>query len=317
LGVERKYERDVDLLLAEEFSVNPAFADWFRSKTKFVDRTAHVADVYVSKSNNLGESDLIVLYEVTDGERFSLLIEDKVDAPLQPDQAKRYRLRADKEVRDGVCTEYEVVLCAPRFYIDGRRDLEGFERLISLEEISEFLKKADPSPRGQYRAHFLATASIKRINTWKREEDQATDALWEAAYQLATHEFQILEMKRIPMTKNSTWIDLRPRDMPTQPKRVYVSLKGDRGQIDLTFAKTTAHEFAKRLQPLLAGDMTIHQTEASAAIRIEIQGFRISEGLDQCMPKVKKAFEASARLIEFYRKHRSLLNQAAAESTPL
>jgi hypothetical protein len=95
--VERKYERDVDLLLAEEFAVNPTFAERFKAETKFNGRTATVADFWVSKSNNLGESDLIVIYQTEDGQRFALLIEDKVDAPLQPDQAARYRQRADRD----------------------------------------------------------------------------------------------------------------------------------------------------------------------------------------------------------------------------
>ncbi len=95
MTVERKYERDVDLLLAEEFAVNPTFADRFKALTKFDGRNATVADFWVSKSNNLGESDLIVIYQRQDGHRFALLIEDKVDAPLQPDQAARYHQVGD------------------------------------------------------------------------------------------------------------------------------------------------------------------------------------------------------------------------------
>jgi len=43
------------------------------------------------------ESDLEVVYQRDDGSRFALMIEDKVEAGLQPDQAKRYRLRAERE----------------------------------------------------------------------------------------------------------------------------------------------------------------------------------------------------------------------------
>jgi hypothetical protein len=84
MAIQRKYERDIDLLLAEEFSVNPNFAEWIRSQTKFRDQAATVADVYVSRTDELGESDLIVLYQMDDGSRFAILVEDKVDAPLQP-----------------------------------------------------------------------------------------------------------------------------------------------------------------------------------------------------------------------------------------
>jgi hypothetical protein len=88
MPVERKYERDLDLLLAEEFAVNPTFAERFKALTKFGSEPATVADFWVSKSNSLGESDLIVVYQCDDGRRFALLIEDKVDANLQSNQAE-------------------------------------------------------------------------------------------------------------------------------------------------------------------------------------------------------------------------------------
>src|ERR1035441_7338347 len=96
MAVERKYERDIDILLAEEFAVSPAFASWFLGHTKnFAGTEANVWDVYVSKSDATGESDLVVVFDKASGDsRFALLIEDKIDAPLQPEQERRYRLRS-------------------------------------------------------------------------------------------------------------------------------------------------------------------------------------------------------------------------------
>ena len=54
MAVERKYERDVDLLLAEEFAVNPDFSAKFKALTKFKFEDATVADFFVSKSDALG-----------------------------------------------------------------------------------------------------------------------------------------------------------------------------------------------------------------------------------------------------------------------
>jgi len=45
MSVERKYERDIDLLLAEEFSVSPGFASWFQAQARFADLKADVVDV--------------------------------------------------------------------------------------------------------------------------------------------------------------------------------------------------------------------------------------------------------------------------------
>jgi hypothetical protein len=179
MAIERRYERDVDLLLAEEFSVNPVFAERFKAATKFEGKTATVADYWVSKSNNLGESDLIVIYQTADGERFALLIEDKVDAPLQPDQAARYRQRADRDRKLGTYSDYEVILCAPRYYIDSRSDLDGFDKRIPLEQIAQMFNTPG-DPRGDYRRNFLENAGTRRINAWSREDDVATNDFWNA-----------------------------------------------------------------------------------------------------------------------------------------
>jgi hypothetical protein len=235
--VERIYERDVDLLLAEEFAVNPAFPDHIKSLTKFAGERATLAEFWVSKSDTLGESDLVVVYQHSDG--FALLIEDKVDANLQPDQAARYRMRAERERSKGMYADIEVVLCSPAFYLENRGDLDVFDRRVSFEQLADFLDASDR--RSKYRAAFLRTAAnTKKINAWVREDDPATNAFWNAAYDLACSEFAILEMKRPALTKDSVWIALRPNGLPTMPKRVSVELKGKNGHVDLTFASSRA-----------------------------------------------------------------------------
>lgn len=317
MPVDRKYERDIDLLLAEEFSVHPAFATWVLSKTKFAGQEAEVVDVLVSRADVQGESDLIVVFARRAGDRFALLIEDKLDAPLQPEQAERYRLRAEKEVSLGMCADFEIVLAAPRHYIEGYPGLEGFDVRIAHEDIGAAIAELDPSPRGQYRADFIGTASTKRINAWKPQRDEATDAFWDAAYRIATAEFPTLEMKPLRVTKGSTWINLRPRDMPTMPKRIYISLKGDRGFVDLTFTRTTAHRFHQQVKAMLTDGMSIHQTGEAAAIRIETDGFAVTDESELGLSRVRSAFSASARLIEFYRENRDELDRAARQATPI
>lgn len=314
MAVERKYERDIDLLLAEELSVSPAFADWLKAKTTIASVPASVVDVFVSKANNLSESDLIAIYELRDGSRFALMIEDKVDAPLQPQQAERYRMRAEQEIKLGTCASYAVLLCAPRYYLQHCGGVTDFDGCVAFEEIAEFLSVGEPTPRDLYRASFLRTAATRRVNNWVREIDEQTEEFWEAAYNLATREFPVLEMKRLKVTKDSTWITFRPRDMPTTPRHVYVSVKGDRGQMDLTFSGVTAQRFHEAVKHLLDADMSIHQTSASAAIRLEVSGFRIADGVEVGLPRVRSAFSSCGRLIEFYRHNREALDTAADQA---
>jgi len=85
VAVYRKFERDIDVLLAEEFAVSPAFSAWFLTHTRFSGADARVLDVYVSRTDSTGESDLVVVFEENgEDRRFALLIEDKIDASCLP-----------------------------------------------------------------------------------------------------------------------------------------------------------------------------------------------------------------------------------------
>ncbi len=313
----RKYERDIDLLLAEEFSVSPPFATWFLSQTKaFKGVDARVVDVYVSRSDATGESDIVVLYERIGGtDRFALHLEDKIDAPLQPEQELRYRDRGNREVNKGLYTEFEVVLCSPENYRNVHLEAATFDSFVTYQSISKFLTAQDPtSPRSKYRANFIATAVMKKLNTWGRWNDEVTNAFWKVAFTIATNEFIDLEAKPLEVTKGSTWINFRPMDMPTQPRRIYISFKGSSGFMDLTFTACIARLFLPQVKAILGDRMTVHQTGKATAIRITVEPFVICEPNDAVLAKVRAAFSACVELIHFYRQHRETLNKAAATS---
>jgi len=319
MTVERKYERDIDLLLAEEFSVSPPFAKWFLSRTKnFNEIDAKVHEVYVSRSDVTGESDLVVVFERLGGEsRFALHIEDKIDAPLQPEQEARYRLRAEAEISREDYSAYEVVLCSPEAYPSAHEKARGFDSFVSYEAMSDFLRSnGQVDVRSTYRANFIETASKKSPNTWTRIDDVVTNSFWKAAFEIANRDFPDLEMKSPNLTKDSTWIDFRPLDMPTLPRRVCISLKGDRGFMDLTFTACRAHLFQPQVKTILDSTMSVHQTAKSTAIRINVDPFIVCEPDEAVLAKVRAAFAACVRLISFYRNNREVLNNAAAMAVP-
>lgn len=321
MAVARKYERDIDLVLAEEFAVSLNFSSWFLGHTKkFSSRLSKVVDVYVSRTDLTGESDLVVVFESESGEsRFALHIEDKIDAPFQPDQAARYRRRAANELARGDYSDYESILCSPQSYWNvHKEDANLFDTFVSYEEIAKFLISDNgDDQRAVYRSNFFATAASHNANTWTRVDDNITNAFWSAAYDLASRRFPELEMKELTLTKDSTWATFRPVNMPTKPKWVYVSCKGDQGHMDLTFNGGLARVFQPKVAGLLEGAMTVHQTGRSAAIRIVVDPFQVSAPNSEAMLKVEKALAACARLIRFYFEHREALDSAFAESLSL
>jgi len=103
--VERMYERDVDLLLAEELAVHPAFADHFKSLTKFADEPAAVTEFWVSKSNSLGESDLVVVYQRSDGKPIRADDRGQGGRKLAIRSSRKIRMRAERERSKGIFTD--------------------------------------------------------------------------------------------------------------------------------------------------------------------------------------------------------------------
>jgi hypothetical protein len=319
MAVERIYERDIDIMLAEEFEVSPEFAAWFLKKTKFSDVKAHVKEVFVSKTDSTGESDLVAVFKKDDSEdRIALLIEDKIDAMLQPEQENRYRLRAKAAKEQGEFSDYEVILCSPQKYRDMHLDeVSTFDRFVSYEMIADFMRSHDAqSRRSLYRAELIATAAKKCTSSWVRIDDPATNDFWAAAYEIAKRDFPELEMHAPKLTKGSSWLTFRPQDLPTRPRSVLIEFKCRMGQVDLTFSNTDFSLFKQKVEPLLQVGMSIHKAGKSATVRIGVEAFKVSVPDEVALSKVRAGFAASVRLINFYRNNKGLLDKAAAESLP-
>src|SRR5260370_28380496 len=84
-------ERDVDLLLMEEFHANDAFVEWFCSQLGI--NGARGDGAWHSVADVDGESDMI-LRVVEAGRHIGIFIENKIAAREMDTQAERYHIRA-------------------------------------------------------------------------------------------------------------------------------------------------------------------------------------------------------------------------------
>ena len=89
--LEAVAERDIDLLLIEELHVDSSFRSWFYGLAW---GTSDHDPTFLGAWHSLthpehGESDIVVLVEGAEGRKLAMLIEDKIDAITQPNQAGR------------------------------------------------------------------------------------------------------------------------------------------------------------------------------------------------------------------------------------
>src|ERR1035441_3163681 len=161
LGQSAVRERQIDFLLQEEFSLGTAFLQKFLDLCGIQQKAIDVCDVRASvrdqyDEESSGESDVVVLYRAegdAESARRALLIENKIDAAFQPDQAERYICRG-KLGAPKLWSAYATCLVAPRAYI---KQGHGFQYKAALEDIAPLLAP-DSLQRRRFKQGIVKTA---------------------------------------------------------------------------------------------------------------------------------------------------------------
>ncbi len=165
-------ERDVDLLLVEEFKCSPDFVRWLSVKvTKAMDSVIDftLSDVIHSKRRtyNRREIDICLKLTLTSGRATFVLIENKLDTTEQFEQAESYRAEAALLVSSGEAeSAYTVLVCPTQYARQYARFASKFDLSISYEEIFSFLAERARQPgelgaRLQHRCEMLEQAITK------------------------------------------------------------------------------------------------------------------------------------------------------------
>jgi len=210
--IEAITERDIDLLLLEDIHASSDFAAWLVKQVFGPDVSlGKMISAYHSIFDADGESDIVVRFRDRSGMDHGILLENKVNAPPQPEQATRYRKRADTGTREGQWAKSKTVLVAPAEYLASRSD--GYDERISYEEIAAWYEAQTPNnARAVYRARIMRDAIIRARRTGISRLDPIVTAFWKMYHADATLLFPELGMK-VPGDKgpSSTWIQPNTR----------------------------------------------------------------------------------------------------------
>jgi hypothetical protein len=261
-------ERDIDLLLCSELYacgiVNSFIAGMLGA------RELPFLGAWVSHTDTEGESDLVACY----GDQQQLvigLVENKIQAPFQPDQALRYLQRRDRLSLEPGVSSVVTILVAPSAYMS-RSDVALFDKRCSYEEIAAIVESD-----GDNRSRFFAANLLKGAEAAKRgyvmNPDAAVSAVWQALWETASSCTPFLNMER-PSAKpgRSTWIYFKSAQgfSLEDRKQAVIAWKAERGQVDLQFSGTTPEELMLCAEGLLEPDMKVVQASKSSSIRIEV-----------------------------------------------
>lgn len=160
-------ERDIDLLLVEELYAAHDFVVWMAAQCGISGRLVSW-DVKHSKRRTRSRREIDIFVETghVDGTRAALLIENKLDATEQPDQAESYR--KELEVLDEGFHRAAMIIVCPEAYSAQYPDFIGkFDATVTYEMIAAWFRDqideagADTILRHDFRAAILDQAIHK------------------------------------------------------------------------------------------------------------------------------------------------------------
>jgi hypothetical protein len=266
-------ERDVDLLVLEELNVSSQFAEWLVGLA-FPGGATFQELVYArhSVADAVGESDLVFVFLDKSRDRRALLIENKINAPPQPDQAARYRARAESGARDGHWAQSRTCLLAPKQYLQAGEKAAGYDTQVAYEDIADWLEaQAGPDPRYRYRARLFRDAIARARRRGISKEDPQVTAFWRAYWADVSSLYPELALQA-PGAKgaSSTWITFRPEKLG---KVRTIDHKLAAGNVDLsmlTIPVGQLDELRRRFATVLDSDTRVEPTGKSVAVRIKV-----------------------------------------------
>lgn len=285
-------ERDVDLLLMEEFHVAPAFAGWFANQVG-LGLEATFDGAWHSLNDQYGETDLLLRVRVG-GERVAVLIENKVGAPEQEEQDVRYHLRGARSQEAGRYDRFVTCICAPQIYLNALSVGSAYEYRLPYEAIKDWFS-GQVGPRAEWRRAIIDEAieqgrrgSVMQVHAGKTAFHRA---YWDY---LQAHHPSLLMAKPGPKGPKSDWMRFKAINFP---KGTTLNHKNNSGYIDLEFENTLVAELMKRRQPDWPTGAVTLQTGKAAVIRLPAPRFNMDLPLAQQLDKLEEALSAAYKLI--------------------
>lgn len=269
IAVSGVVERDIDFLLIEEFGASQEFLEWFLQRIGILEQSEIVAIAH-SATTSTGETDIELTISTPRG-TVMVLLENKIDANLQPRQPERYRERAVRYVKEGQCTACATVLVAPQVYFGDEPHTMGFDHVLPYEDILDWFDHAEQlGERRQPKIALLRRALDRGSAGWKLVPDETATEFWRRYWELTRTLAPELRMPR-PEVKpaTSTFIYFRPASLPSGATLVH---KLPYGNVDIQLAgkAATIDDVNTKYGPLLEPGMSVEAAGKSAVIRLTV-----------------------------------------------
>lgn len=294
IPLPRLYERDIDVLLREEFLFGRPVQSLFLDALK-LPRSAQFLSSRLSVVDETGETDILLDLQLGE-ERVTLLIENKIDAAFQLRQPERYRLWAEAMPEGRAFC----VLVAPSGYSRSpSAEFSLFDAVVSYEDVAAAIQSED-TPRSRDRAAILLRAVDQAWQAYVVNPDEIVGEFWSRVYRIASEEFPDLRMKS-PGDKgsHSSWLIFKG-DLPA---RITIDWKVEKGTVGLSFWKgASVQPEAIDLGPL-EGKATWRLAGTTRTIELRVAEPSGNKWTEMNDGDIRLSLAAAVELLRYVRQH--------------
>ena len=287
IKIDTALERDIDLLIIEEFIADKSFAQMFLDTIGIRQDYTLLKAIHSKTDPEYGESDIVFVLKIG-SKLHAIHIENKINAIAMPQQNARYHLRAQKDISNGEYDSYSVIITAPKKYLSNNKEAHKYEYKVAYEQMYAFMKSQD-GIRYEYKSALLERA-IKEQNNgyqWTAHPDVVR-------FCSEMYDYQKRHFPGMPIGTTAWWPHFK-----TIHKDIEVQFKANKGHCDLAFTRLSYPELYKKMKDKITGDMVIVETGKSSAIRIQVKPIRFEDDFEAVADDVKEALLAIKALLDF------------------
>lgn len=290
IRLDTTLERDIDLLIMEEFVADTSFAKIFLDAVGVCASYTIDQAIHSKIDPALGESDIVFILNIA-GKRHALHIEDKIDAIAMPRQHDRYDLRAQKDIDAGQYDSYSVVIVAPEKYLSNNKEAQKYSNRVTYEQMREyFLSKSNL--RSKYKIALIDRAICEQKNGYQYEANPGV-----VSFCTAMAAYQKENYPSLPAGTTAWW-----PGYPTLLNNAVMVFKANKGFCDLQFGHTLAQDLYVRVKDYLSERMHVVQAGKSASVRITVTPIWLEDRFEEKLAEVDEAFVALTELYDLSKK---------------
>ena len=285
-------ERDMDLLIMEEFICSPLFARIFLDTVGITCDYTIEQVIHSMRDADLGESDIVIILDIGD-KRHAIHIEDKIDALAMPNQSGRYAKRAEKDIAAGKYDEYSVLIVAPAKYLSANQEAQKYEHQVQYEQLRDYFA-AQNDLRSKYKLALIDRAIYDQKAGYQYEANPGV-----VSFCAAMDAYQREHYPTLPIGTQAWW-----RGYKTMISTATIVYKANKGFCDLQFSNCTREDLLSKVKDYLSDRMTVEKAGKSASVRICVSPVWFENRFEE---KVREVDEALAAIMELYQLSRTLV----------